>query len=96
MRIFWSRSAQSDLREATEFIALDSPSAADAIEDRLLAAIEGLVDHPEKGRSGLRAGTRELVVARTPYLVVYRLVAGDIELARIWHTSRRPFGDPAE
>jgi len=96
LKIVWSPDAQSDLRDATEFVARDNRSAADLIEDRILQAVEGLVDHPLKGRTGLRAKTRELVVGRTPYLIVYRLRPSTVEIVRVWHTSRRPYGDPAD
>ncbi|CAN5142224.1 type II toxin-antitoxin system RelE/ParE family toxin [soil metagenome] len=91
MKLVWSPEAAADLRDAVTFIAGDDPRAADEVEDRILAAVERLRAYPESGRGGRRTGTRELVVRRTPYLIVYRVRAASIDIVRVWHTSRRPF-----
>ena len=91
MRLEWSPEARLDLRDLADFIARDNPRAADEVEDRILAAADRLRDYPERGRAGRRAGTRELVVRRTPYLVIYRAGTSLIEIVRVWHTSREPF-----
>ena len=91
MRLEWSPEARHDLRAAVEFIAQDSLVAADAVEDRILAAALGLLDHPAKGRKGRRAGTREWAVPQTSHLLVYRTTASLIEIVRVWHMSREPF-----
>lgn len=90
MRLIWSPLAQRDLREAVAFIAQDSLTAADAVEDRILAAALALLDHPAKGRKGRRAGTREWAVPQTSHLLVYRPTASLIEIVRVWHMSREP------
>ncbi len=40
------------------------------------------------GRAGRRRGTRELVVARTPFLVVYRVEADVITILRLFHGAQ--------
>lgn len=91
MRLRWSSDARLDLREAAQFIATDNPRAAEEVENRILAAADRLLEYPNSGRIGLRGGTRELVIKRTPYLLVYRVSASVIEIVRVWHTSREPF-----
>jgi len=44
-----------------------------------------VLDHPEIGRPGHVAGTRERVVAHTPHLLIYRINDETIEILRIWH-----------
>ena len=48
-----------------------------------------LKEHPAVGRPGRVAGTRELLVTGTPYILPYR-VAGDVlEVLRVLHSARR-------
>jgi toxin ParE1/3/4 len=54
-----------------------------------MAAVSRLIVHPESGRPGRRNGTRELAVARTPYLVAYRLKSDVIEVLRVMHGRQR-------
>jgi toxin ParE1/3/4 len=47
-----------------------------------------LADHPHMGRAGRVDGTRELVVARTPYLVVYRVISTEVRIIRVLHSAQ--------
>ena len=89
MRIVWTEPALHDLASARAYIALDKPTAADSQIQRVLSAVEGLLRFPESGRPGRRVGTRELIVARTPYLVPYRLRGDSIEILRVLHGRQR-------
>lgn len=50
--------------------------------------MERLCDFPLSGRAGRARGTRELVVAPTPFVVVYT-VAEDVVVLRVLHGARR-------
>jgi toxin ParE1/3/4 len=89
MRIVWTAPAVHDLASARSYIARDNLPAADRQVDRVLAAVAGLLQFPDIGRPGRRAGTRELVVSRTPYVVAYRLRAEIIEILRVMHGRQR-------
>lgn len=67
----------------------DDPPAADRQVEGVLAAVAGLLRFPETGRPGRRAGTRELVVSRTPYIVPYRLRGEAIKVLRVLHGWQR-------
>ena len=41
------------------------------------------------GRAGRVNGTRELVVSRTPYVVVYRIRGQEVCIVRVLHTAQR-------
>ena len=88
MKVKWTRPALTDFIEAQAYIAKDNPQAAQTVAQRLWDAAQQLADHPQIGRAGHAPGTREWVVAQTPYLVVYRLRNGAIEILRLWHTRR--------
>jgi len=90
VRLFWSRRAIDDLRAIEAFIEKNNPTAARTVSLRLIDAVETVIaTNPNVGRPGRVPGTRELVVARTSYIVPYRLHSGVIEVLRIYHGARR-------
>lgn len=89
MRVRWLRTALRNLDEEATYIAADSPVAAHQVVERVLSAVEQLIDQPGLGRPGRVPGTRELVAQRTRYLVPYRVKRDAIEILRVFHTSRR-------
>lgn len=89
MRISWTALAVSHLRSAYEYIAEDSPRAADAILERILSAVEFLEKHPLLGRPGRVEETRELVVLGTPFIVAYRQLRGRVEILAVLNAARK-------
>jgi toxin ParE1/3/4 len=85
----WTRSALADLEAIADFIGRDNPDAARRLIVRIVGAVETLREHPHLGRPGRIAGTRELVVADTPYVVPYRVAAGDVQILTVFHGPRR-------
>jgi toxin ParE1/3/4 len=90
MRVRWLRSALRNLDDEATYIAADDPAAARQVVARVLAAVAALQAQPALGRPVRVPGTRELVVARTRYVVPYRVREDTIEILRVFHTSRRP------
>lgn len=90
MKIFWLARAKSDRQHQAAHIVQDSPRAALAQIDRLMARVASLADHPEQGRGGRKSGTRELVVTGTPF-VVYRLRSSltRVEIIRVLHGKQK-------
>jgi addiction module RelE/StbE family toxin len=78
-----------NLDEEAEYIARDNPQAAESLVKRVLDAVDMLTEHPSIGRPGRVSGTRELVIADTPYLVPYRVKGKTVEILRVFHGSRR-------
>ena len=83
MKIRWSRPAQSDLDSIFDYIAEDNPAAAERVARSILQSVERLQEHPGIGRPGRVPGTRELVIAGLPYIVVYRLAADRVPSAGV-------------
>jgi toxin ParE1/3/4 len=73
LEVRWLKRALANLDAEAAFIALDNPAAAARVVDTLARTVELLAQHPGLGRPGRVEGTRELVVANTPYLVPYRV-----------------------
>jgi toxin ParE1/3/4 len=89
MRLEWTRAAFHDLREAGDYIAADSPEAAERTATRVLEAAEYLLDHPNMGRPGRLSGTRELVISGTPFVVVYWVRGAAVQVLRVLHHARK-------
>jgi toxin ParE1/3/4 len=87
MIVRWSPTALRDLESLHEYVAADSRPAAATTVERILSGIDALSRHPEMGRKGRVAGTRELIV--TPYIVAYRIKHGALEIVAIVHAARR-------
>jgi toxin ParE1/3/4 len=69
----WTQHALDDLRDIHDFIARDSPRAAESLVDRLLTATERLATFPESGRvvpEFPELTYREIIVSS--YRVLYR------------------------
>ncbi len=92
MKIRWLRTALRNLDEEAAYIAATDPGAARLVVARVLEAVAALAGQPAIGRPGRIPGTRELVVPRTRYLIPYRIRADQVEILRVFHTSRKPPG----
>jgi toxin ParE1/3/4 len=95
IRLRWARPAVAHLREIGEHIQRDNPRAASRVVQNIREQVAILARHPEIGRPGRIEGTRELVIPRLPYVVVYRLRGDIVEVVAVVHTSRRWPEQPA-
>jgi plasmid stabilization system protein ParE len=68
----------------------DSPKAAKAVVERILASTELLASFPYMGRAGRDEGTREWVVPRLPYVVVYEVLEehGEVIVIAVFHGAQ--------
>lgn len=89
MRIRWLTGATQSLRAAHRYIAA---KAAAKVTDRIKRAVERLATYPSFGRPGRRPGTRELVVPGVPFIVIYRISDVEVQILRVFHTSRNWWG----
>ena len=88
-KIKWSLPALSDLQAAAEYIAEDNAMVAGKMASRVQEAVEYLVEQPNIGRPGRLDGTRELVVSGTPFIIVYLIREGVVQILRVLHHARR-------
>ncbi len=89
MRVRWLRTALANLNAEAEYIARDNPAAALRVVTAITTAVGQLAHHPALGRAGRVPGTRELIVADTPYIIPYRVHSGAVEILRVFHGARR-------
>ncbi len=89
VEIVWSALARTRLREIRAYVAQDKPQAAERLAIRIVALVETLRNHPYLGRVGAEAGIRELVIGRSPYIVLYRVQGKRVVIGTIWHGAQR-------
>ncbi len=89
MNVVWSPRAIRHLVAIEKYIEKDSDQSAALIAGRILEAIEILRTQPQMGRPGRLAGTRELVVSGTPYIVPYRVRRERLELLAAFDGRRQ-------
>ena len=92
MQVKWLRRALRNLEQELEHIASEDPIAARLVAQRIEHAVQLLSDNPSLGHPGRFPGTHELVIPKTRYIIPYRVRPRlrQIEILRVFHTSRKP------
>ena len=89
MRLRWTDPAARDLTQICDYIGeRGSLAAARRVAISIFGAVATLEEFPERGRSGRKTGTRELVLPGLPYLAIYRLKGDAVEILRILHGAQ--------
>jgi toxin ParE1/3/4 len=89
MRIAWDDAAKQDFHAAIDFLEEQRPAGARRIGDRISGAVGLLERFPDLAPRSCHRGLRQLVVARTPYLVIYRVRDDLVEIRAIVHAEQR-------
>lgn len=90
MRIEWSAHAVADLEAISAYIKQDrSLETANRVARTIYEAVQSLRTLPYRGRAGRIENTRELVLPRLPYLVVYRVYENRVLILNVVHGARR-------
>jgi addiction module RelE/StbE family toxin len=90
MKLIFDDRALGDLEGIYHWIAQDSPKSAKAVIDRIFASTELLASFPYMGRSGRDEGTREWVVPRLPYIVIYEVseASDEVIVIAVFHGAQ--------
>ena len=89
LKIEWLPLASANRFEQLDYIAQDNPLAAIDQDERIERQIDMLLQQPQMGSPGRKKGTRELVISRTPFIVVYRAKGARIEIIRLLHGAQQ-------
>lgn len=89
MELRWTEAAAADLDSIAEYLFAHAPDRAAGLLNTLYDAPESLLTFPKRGRPGKMRGTRELVVASLPWIVVYTVGDEAIHIVRILHGAQR-------
>jgi addiction module RelE/StbE family toxin len=88
MQLRWSEEAADDLERITNYLFEETPQHAPELVRAIYNTPAALLQFPHRGRPGKMKGTRELVLAPLPYIVVYRIAGDAMHILRILHGAQ--------
>ena len=88
MKVRWTMPAANQLGSIFDRIADDNRTAAERTVRRIHESIRRTARMPYSGRVGRVAGTREIAVAGTSYLVAYKVVDNSFHVLAILHGAQ--------
>ncbi|MFY9660830.1 MAG: type II toxin-antitoxin system RelE/ParE family toxin [Terriglobales bacterium] len=89
MELRWTDEAFADLERIADYLFEKTPGHAPELVRAIYCAPVALLSFPYRGRLGKKQGSRELVLAPLPYLMVYRISGDVIHIARILHGAQK-------
>jgi toxin ParE1/3/4 len=91
-RLEWSHRSQADRLKITEFYAIEaSPMIAEQAAAAIQSAADAAARQPLNYREGKKPGTREYVMRRFPYILIYRVTDAKVTIVRVLHQAMRYF-----
>jgi toxin ParE1/3/4 len=88
MRLAFAEAAALDTATIVDFVAQSEPRQARKTAAAIRRAAEQLARHPHLGRSGRIMGTRELILADYPYILVYTADKDTVTVVAVFHDAR--------
>lgn len=89
MRVIWTARAARHLLGIETYIERDNPAAAVRVRTEIVRQVTALQSAPLLGRTGRVARTRELMIARIPYIVAYRVAGDQVRILAVLHAARQ-------
>jgi addiction module RelE/StbE family toxin len=89
MRLRWTESAAADPEKISDYLFEQTPLHAERLTRAIYRAPEILMRTPLIGRPGRKMGTRELVLAPLPWVMVYVVSDETVEIVRVLHGAQR-------
>jgi addiction module RelE/StbE family toxin len=89
MKVYWTQNAIEHLVNLYEYIALNSPTYAVRMVDKITRRSEQIAEHPLSGRKVPEYDAediRELI--ENPYRIIYRIKQDQIYVLAVIHGSR--------
>ena len=94
MKVVFTATALQDLNDISDWLAINYPAVAPAVERRIRAVIARVARWPESARrAAKRPGVRVVPLGRYPYKVFYRVTSDAVEILHIHHTAREPWDE---
>jgi toxin ParE1/3/4 len=89
VKLRWTLPAVEQLQGIFEYIADDNAAAALRTVERIRLSIRQASRMPYAGRMGRVAGTREVIVPGTSYIVAYRVLDDAVHVLAILHGAQK-------
>jgi toxin ParE1/3/4 len=88
--ILWTEQAVQQLDQAYSYIALaNSEQVAERVTAQIVGSVQHLDSFPQAGRPGRVPATRELVIAKTPFIVAYTIAEDRVVILALYHGARQ-------
>ncbi|MBL0940364.1 MAG: type II toxin-antitoxin system RelE/ParE family toxin [Gemmatimonadaceae bacterium] len=89
--IVWTEPAMADLDAIADYIAVESPRAASALVQRVIAHVEQLAAHPESGSrpQEFARGTRYRQLIEPPCRIFYRYDGLRVFVLHVMRSERK-------
>jgi len=94
MRIVITAEAERDLDNHFDYIFERNPEAATRVYDAIVGQIMSLRDFAYRARPGRVPGTRELVIQKYPYIVVFEVTADEVTILHVNHARQQWLREP--
>jgi toxin ParE1/3/4 len=89
VKVRYLERAVNDLIKIEEHLRSESPRGAARIGSRIRKRADDLAQFPFQGTKSRRADLFQLYVAKTPYILIYRVKGEEVHIITIVHTSQR-------
>jgi len=88
MQVRWTPATADDLENIANYLFEKTPENAARLIREIFRTPAELKDFPNRGRTGKKEGTRELVLPSLPYMIVYQIRSNTAEILRVLHGSQ--------
>jgi toxin ParE1/3/4 len=89
VKVRYLQRAVADLIRIEAHIRAESPRGAARVGARIRKRAGDLAQFPFQGTRSRRHGVFQLYVAKTPYILIYRLENDEVQIITVVHTSQR-------
>jgi toxin ParE1/3/4 len=89
MNVLWTRRAITHLEAELEYYGRINPALAKELSIVIKDSITNIFTLPSMGRPGKKMDTRELIINKYPYIMVYRVKNNVLEIVALIHQSRK-------